>query len=377
MKRMQRSIVVMVMVLSCVGFTLPVMALEVDFSGEFYVEGILNSSENMLDSDKTSDYRQMRLRVRNDFRISDNLSLVTRFDALEKVLSSNDSAFDNGSGGRRFDEDVDDDNIDFDRAYISYISPIGLFQLGRMQGVTWGTSFADDESDTDRIKYILPIPMGQGKLYIVAVAEKVTENDKGSKVSDLDNDKFYIGVAYKTPDYATGLLTAMYNFKKFQDPGQRFATANFQDAYDANGSSSDFKNYVANTDGASDSMSSYGRWYTTGAMAYQAAYIATLQGGGSAGDARMAGGTAAVGAAGADWLNSGIYPASAKVFSERGQLVESRAFLLAPYFKGKFGDWGVEAELDYVFGTSEYDVPGAGDRDINAFGHYRGRFQGR
>ncbi len=367
---MKKRILAAVLFLVVVGFSLPAMALDVNFSGELYVEGILNTSENMLESDKTSDYRQMRLRVKTDFKISDKLSLTTRFDALEKVLSSSDSAFDNVSGGKGFDEDIDDDNIDFDRAYISYISPIGLFQVGRMEGVTWGTSFCDDESDTDRIKYVLPIPMADGKLYIGAVAEKVTENDKGTEFSDLDNDKYYIGVTYKTANYSTGLLTAFYNFKRFQDPGQAFAGVNFTEAYEDNGSSSDFKNYVATTDGATDSASSYGAWYTAGALAYKTAYITTLQSGGSAAAAQQAGGAAAVAAAGMDWLNSGVDSASATAFSERGKTTDAQVFLLAPYFKGNFGDWAFEAELDYVFGTASYDVPGAKDRDLQAFAYF-------
>lgn len=136
-----------------------------------------------------------------------------------------------------------------------------------MQGVTWGTSFCDDETDTDRIKYVLPIPMADGKLYIGLVAEKVTENDIGVESSDADNDKYYIGATYKASNYSTGLLTAFYNYKTFQDPGQSLATANINQAYEDNGSSSDFKSYVASTDGASDSMSSYASWYSTGAIA--------------------------------------------------------------------------------------------------------------
>ncbi|MFK5954071.1 MAG: hypothetical protein QM498_13495 [Desulfobacterium sp.] len=307
---MKKRILAVVLFFAIVGFSLPVMALDVDFSGEFYVEGILNSAEGMLKSDKTSDYRQMRLRVKTDFMVTDKLSLTTRFDALEKVLSSNDSAFDSDSDGARFDEDVDDDNIDFDRAYISYISPIGLFQVGRMQGVTWGTTFCDDETDTDRIKYVLPIPMGDGKLYIGAVAEKVTENDRGTEYSDLDNDKYYIGATYKTANYSTGLLTAFYNFKQFQDPGQSFATDDFADAYgilSAGGGLADL---------SSDQISAY------------------------------------------------------MVYSERGLTTDAQVFLLAPYFKGVFGDWAFEAELDYIFGNASYDVSTAKDRDIQAFAYF-------
>ncbi len=367
---MRKMILVAVFFCFATGLALPAMALEVDFSGNFEVEGILNSSENMHKDDKTSDFRQMRLRVKTDFIVSDDLKLTTRFDALEKVLSSKDSAFDNGHNDTGIDSDTDDDNIDFDRAYLTWKSPIGLFQVGRMEGVTWGTKFSDDEDDTDRIKYILPIPLKEGTFYIGAVAEKVTENDKGTHFSDEDNDKYYIGFTYKAKTYTTGLLTAFYNFQKFQDPGQAVATKNLTDAHAANSTKTDFKNYVATTDGASDDVSSYGGWYTVGATAYQTAYMTALAQGASPAQAQLAGGGAAVGAAGADWLTSGVDSSTASTLAQRGSTCSGQVILLAPYIEGKFGDFEIAAELDYAFGTTEYDTPGAKDRDLKAFSYF-------
>ena len=91
---MKKMIMVAVLFCFVAGFALPVQAIEVDFSGSLQFEGILNSSERMLEEDSTSDFRQMRLRVQTEFTITDDLKVVTRFDALEKVLSSKDSAFD-------------------------------------------------------------------------------------------------------------------------------------------------------------------------------------------------------------------------------------------------------------------------------------------
>ncbi|MBF0199847.1 MAG: hypothetical protein HQK66_00760 [Desulfamplus sp.] len=354
---------------------LPVHALEVDFNGEFYVEGIFNSSENMLEADASSSYRQMRLRVQTTFKISDNLSLITRFDALEKVLSSNDSSFDTDDDGSGWDSDVDDDNIDFDRAYLSYISPIGLFDIGRMKGVTWGTSFCDDESDTDRIRYVLPVPMGEGKLYIAAVAEKVTENDMGTQFSSKDNDKYYLGFVYRTDDYSAGLLSAFYNFKRFQDPGQSFAVADLTRSYKANSNSSDYRDFLRNSDMA-DEFAAYAAWYGANAVtagtakAYADAAAAYM----AAGDAASAGAAAQQAGAYAaqideDWANDAS-PSSLRAISGRGPTTEAKVYLLAPYFQGTFGNLSLEAELDYVFGTSTYAVPGVKDRDIEAFAYF-------
>jgi hypothetical protein len=369
-KSMKKMILVAVLFCFMAGFVVPAQAIEVDFSGSLQFEGILNSSERMLDEDRTSDFRQMRLRVQTEFTITDDLKLITRFDALEKVLSSKDSAFESTNVSTGWYTDQDQENIDFDRAYFSWKSPIGLFEVGRMMGVVWGTSFCDDESDTDRIKYVLPVSLGEGKLYIGLVAEKVTENDMGPDLSDLDNDKYYLGATYVAKNYKTGILSAFYNFKQFQDPGQSFATANFGSAYADNSNTQDFKNFVATTDGESNSLASYGNWYTKGAEAYKDAYVGALMGGATPADAQMAAGGAAVGAAGADWLSSGVDSASAVAFSERGKTMQAKVFLLAPYFEGKFGNFSLTTELDYAFGTAEYDVAGAKDRDLEAFAYF-------
>ncbi len=346
-----------------VGISTPATALETDFSGEFYVEGILNSAPNMLDSDNTSDYRQMRLRVQTDFKVSDNLKLTTRFDALEKVLSSNDSAF---------DANEDDDNIDFDRAYLTYISPIGMFEVGRLKGIVWGTTFCDDESDTDRIKYTVPIKMGDGTLYLAAVAEKVTENDT---MIDDDNDKYYIGGVYKTANYSTGLLTAMYSFNKFQDPGQKFAYDALTDSYENNRNITSYRNYLG-SNAAQDELASYLGWYGTNAKYAMTAKgyaeaAAKYQAAGKLAEAQAAAQAAQAAKANiaADWPTTELAAQSAlSTLAGRGLTNDAKVYLLSPYFQGKFGNLSLEGELDYVFGTLEYSA--YEDVDVEGFAYF-------
>ncbi|MCP4116441.1 MAG: hypothetical protein GY737_13725 [Desulfobacteraceae bacterium] len=358
---MRKMMLVAVLFCFATGLALPAMAVEVDFSGDFELEGILNSSETMDKDDKTSDFRQMRLRVKTDFTVTDDLKLTTRFDALEKVLSSKDSAFDNGVNDTGIDRDTDDDNIDFDRAYLTWKSPVGLFQLGRMEGVTWGTDFCDDEDDTDRIKYILPIPLGEGTFYIGAVAEKVTENDKGTDFSDEDNDKYYVGFTYKTKAYTTGLLTAFYNFKKFQDPGQAYATNSFGSVYKDEIAYTSMDLTGAVQDYAGD-LTAYG---TALAMdgGVPGANVVAFIGANPDFQSRNAtlGAPASFGGSANDPMN---------VIASRGATCSAQVILLAPYFEGKFGDLEITAELDYAFGTAEYDTPGVKDRDLKAFAYF-------
>ncbi len=408
--------------------TVPAAAMEIGFDGEYYVQGIYNSNENLSDEDSNSTYREMRLRFRTEITVTETLQLITRFDALEKDWHSYDSAF---------KDDEDDDNIDFDRVYMKIISPIGLFQVGRQEGVTWGTDWADDEADTDRIKYVLPIPMFGGKFYIGAVWEKVTENDKGTAFADDDNDKFYLAGLYRGENFHGGLLTALYNFKKFQSPGQAFATkdamakkallegqsaslmlsinansygadqyyagaqdataqseayqAQAQDALAAQqGFSQVVAGYGADTSleatavavpalaGACDAATAAG--YTTAgeAVAYFEGAASQLQygadqyaAGAAEAQATAAGHLAAAEEASATLatLTSDAQAAGAALVA-MGTSCKAKVYLLAPYFSGKFGPFGFQAEMDYVFGEVDFDLPSLESKDVEGFSYF-------
>jgi hypothetical protein len=63
------------------------------------------------------------------------------------------------------------------------------------------------------------------------------------------------------------------------------------------------------------------------------------------------------------------------VLYSRGGTTSGAVYLLAPYFTGKFGAFGVNAELDYIFGELEYDKsPFSGitnpDRDVSGFAYF-------
>ena len=312
----------------------PALALDLDISGSLQFEGVYNDKANLNEADSPDSFREMRLRVLTEAQVNDKLKIITRFDALDKVLSSKDSAF---------DENEDDDNIDVDRAYAELITPVGLLSVGRMQGVVWGTSWADDEADTDRIKLVTPIPIAGNKLYIGAVAEKVTENDKGTELSSKDNDKYYLGATYITKKYRTGLLTAFYNFNKFQDPAQAVAYKTFQDAEAAQKTAEEAQTKATGVYGAYAAAYGMSDLRTAAALANK-----------NKADAAQ---TQAENAKNAAFAKLAL--------NSRGTTAEAKVFLLAPYFTGTFGDLGFTFELDYIFGDAEYSN-NQPDRDVEA-----------
>jgi hypothetical protein len=329
------------------------MAADVDFTGEYYIEGIYNSSPDLSKTDLARYYRQMRLRVQTDFKVNEDLKLTTRFDALEKVWNSDDSAFTNNE---------DAENIDFDRAYMTIISKVGMFMLGRQEGVTWGTTWADDEDDTDRFKWVLPLDVAKGKLYFALIAEKTTENDTNPDITTgKDNDKYYLGTIYKREKYETGLLFGHYDFNRVPDPQQREALDKLADQ------------------GYSD-ISGLTR-FSTLAVGYQTAATQDFIAANDSDPATLPTNVAAFEDANdhpgiaATLAAVGTAPA---VLARKGATAEAAVWLVSPYFKGKFDKLGIQAELDYVFGTIEYTdlISSTGlystepDHDVSAYSYF-------
>ena len=322
----------------------PALALDFDVSGSLQFEGVYNENPTLDDKDPHNSFREMRLRVLTEAQVTDKIKIVARFDALDKLLSSHDSAF---------DSDEDDDNIDFDRAYAEFITPVGLLSIGRMMGVVWGTSWSDDEIDTDRIKLVTPIPIGTNKLYIGAVAEKVHESydPEDPTAKDDDNNKYYLGATYQTPNYRTGLLTAFYDFHLFQDPGQGVLTQTLNDAGGLTQATSDLTN---------------AQLYQT-----QAINLGKLAAAAAATNPALAGeyltqAGAAVATATQYASTDAAKAGRALLGTARGATTEAQVFLLAPYFDGKFGPLGITTELDFIFGEAEYATNNS-TRDVEGY----------
>ncbi len=325
------------------------MAAEVDFTGEYYIEGIYNSNPNLRDTDLARYYRQMRLQVQTDFKVTEDLKLTTRFDALEKVWNSDDSA----TTAITSDDDPDAGNIDFDRAYMTIISKVGMFMLGRQEGVTWGTTWADDEDDTDRFKWVLPLDVAKGKLIFALIAEKTTENDVVPDITTgKDNDKYYLGTIYKRENFDGGLLLGHYDFNRVPDPQQREALDKLKDeGYEGVEGLTQFsilaRGYAAAA--RADALAVAGGGTATNVAAFEDAND----------HPGMAATLAAVGTA-------------PTVLGRKGATAEASVWLVSPYFKGKFDKFGIQAELDYCFGTVEYSDDGytEPDHDVNAFSYF-------
>jgi len=192
----------------CLAFALaaPAIAVDADFSGAYRVRGVYVEHWNLLDTSGSKDFMNMRFRLQSVFKASDNLSVTVRFDALDgKVWGDSDNVNANTTSNALGDD------IDFDRAYMTIKAPIGKFDIGRMAGGTWGTSFLDTVGDKDRIKFTKTID----NLTTYLVYQKNAENDDSTSITaaDEDSETYYILNKYKMENATAGLLLAFTNDK--------------------------------------------------------------------------------------------------------------------------------------------------------------------
>lgn len=291
----------------------PAMALETEFSGSYYAEGLYHEHPDLRDNNQ-NDYLTMRLRIKPVFKISDNISLITRFDALEKNWGTSDGSSASSTTLPLYNAAgtiatyttatsiEDDDNIDWDWAYLQFKTGIGGFLVGRQNGNAWGTDFIDSAGPRDRVTWIVPI----NNLYLAGVYEKNAEFDSDDvNEGSSDNDKYYLTATYKGEGFKTGLLYGYYRYRTFQDMAQASDTAAATAM--ANAAGYDLANYLANA-GAIDLGAFYGQL-----------------------------------------LAAGINPVNLST-------CEATAHIFIPYFEGKFGPLGLQGEFAYAMADADYDA---------------------
>ena len=196
----------------CLAFAMaaPVMAVDANFSGAYRVRGAYTSHWDLDKGSASNAFMNMRFRLQTVFKVSDNLSVTTRFDALDREWgSAND------------DMGTMTENIDFDRAYMTIKTGIGTFNIGRQKAWAFGTSFLDYEGEEDRIKYVKKFD----NLTLVAIFQKNSETDsvlgaaqtQYDDNADKDVDTYYLAGTYKMDNTTIGLLGAFKNDKSNDD----------------------------------------------------------------------------------------------------------------------------------------------------------------
>jgi hypothetical protein len=199
---MKRKLLVLLALGLVMAFSSSALAADVMFSGSFFAVGMYQDKTSFIkdDEDNSTAFYYQRLRVLAEVVVSPGLSLITRFDVMERAwgaprasatgLSSLIGDFD--SAGSR----AENENIAFDWAYIRYASPIGVFTVGYQEDMAWGTKFADYSRPAGKIAWAYTV----GGVTLMADVAKILELSSTAKLptpwTDADIDKYSVAAKY-------------------------------------------------------------------------------------------------------------------------------------------------------------------------------------
>ncbi len=191
-------------------------------SGEFYAGGMYldktSVRKGVIDEGSSTAFYFQRLRVRTDFTIAPGLTLTTRFDAMERSWGSARSAAVTAVATDSAGTVAENENIAFDWAYITYKSPIGVFDVGYMNDGSTGTIFGNSYAPTPRIKYAYVYGPAKIALAYTKVQENSYTRINTAGVADGDNDKYGIQGEYKWKDVKVGLNVNYYRYASTRQP---------------------------------------------------------------------------------------------------------------------------------------------------------------
>jgi hypothetical protein len=198
-------------------FSASAFAVDVKVSGEFYVAGMYLNKVSLKDTPGVPDintaFFYQRLRVGTDFIVSPGLKLVTRFDAMERVWGGARSGAGTTAAADSAGTRAENENIAFDWAYIDYVSPIGIFDVGLMEDGRTGTVFGNSYTTLGRIKW-------KNIFGPVTIAADITKSKDQSysavttttNFTDGDNTKYGLEGVYAWKDGKGGMKVAYYNY---------------------------------------------------------------------------------------------------------------------------------------------------------------------
>ena len=208
-------------------FTAPVMATDVSFDGTYRVRGFYDSN-SALTKDAAAHattpkaYYDQRFRLNTVFQVAEGLKVVVRFDALEGTWGTSALRNPSVAAGNTTSRDAilgttpassqSQANLQFDKAYVSFVTGIGLFEAGYNSWGVWGTGFGDEESFVGQIGY--KVPVGDNLVFLLKTA-KVVEGDTNTSYADYDDDKYVAAAVYFNDTVQAGFLYTYYRYENF------------------------------------------------------------------------------------------------------------------------------------------------------------------
>ena len=210
-----------------VAFSTSAMAVDVKFNGEYYAAGMyLDKTSLKKDDGSSTAFYFQRLRLGTEFVVSPGLKLVTRADIMERAWGANRTnayvatsltnpapTIDVMSAGTR----AENENIAFDLLYVSYVSPIGMFNVGYQIDDVWGTVWGNSSNPKGKIAYFFKT--GGLTLILQAGKDKELSRSATNLAGDADKDQSFYTAAgvYSWKTGEAGLLFKYIKNNQFRN----------------------------------------------------------------------------------------------------------------------------------------------------------------
>ena len=250
---MKRALLVLLLLGVIVASSTAALAVDVKFSGEFYAAGLYLDKTTLVkevntlplktywypngtmgamvpykENMSTAFYYQ-RFRLKTDFIVAPGVILTTRFDALERAWGANRSAgttLTYAADGKTITGTAsapqdflslgtaaENENIAFDLGYVTYMSPIGIFQAGYQIDGQWGTVFGDNADISGKVCYTF----GMNGFFLLLQTGKlnggensITAKNPLATTTDRDLSFYTWAIGYKWKNGEIGILNKNY-----------------------------------------------------------------------------------------------------------------------------------------------------------------------
>ena len=113
-------------------------------SGQLYMYGSYNDNGTLRQDGDSRANVANRMRMQFEIQVQEGLKLTTRFDALERVWGQQPAVL-----TQTFSYARPENNISWERAYVTFNALYGVFDVGYQQSRVWGTCAFCDDYDTD------------------------------------------------------------------------------------------------------------------------------------------------------------------------------------------------------------------------------------
>jgi hypothetical protein len=224
---MKKILVVLLLLGLIVAFGTTASAADIKMSGSYYVVGVYESNPSLAPGDSAYSHAffYQRLRLQPVFAIAEGLTFTARADALEKQWGNTNwkGGTDDLTSSRRNqlaapNQNIQE-NIEFEQAYVTFNTGIGVFQVGYQNNDDWGTVFGDYSNSRPRIQFTTKAgPMTIGLAY-----EKVYESDTAGATAlnkvDADKDTYSLSGIYNAKGIEAGLLYKYYAYNNARPQG--------------------------------------------------------------------------------------------------------------------------------------------------------------